>query len=127
MRSLSQDVDRVFIGLITFGVLVGFFLGCVRHADVPPKAPPIFINEDGGVYAEPFDVAGGYALPLCAYACANLQRRRCPDGSARSGEDSCYVVCRRAEQTGKIDLKPGCVADAGTVEAIRACGTYECR
>ena len=44
----------------------------------------------------------------------------------RHGEDSCYVICQRAEGTGKIDLKTACVANASTLVLIRACGTYRC-
>lgn len=76
---------------------------------------------------EPFDVAGGYQTPICASACASLKANGCSEGSARPGEDSCYVLCRRAEATGgRIDLKPRCVAAARGKAAVRACGTYRC-
>lgn len=80
---------------------------------------------DGGV--EPLDGVGAYAVPQCASACANLARLRCPEGKGRAGEDSCYVVCKRAVSTrGRIDLKPECVAAAKSVSAVRACETYRC-
>ena len=108
----------------------------------PPKCPDaitvverdggtttvVVTGPDGGVIEEPFDVAGGYASPECAAACTTLQRVGCPEARTRPGEDSCYVVCKRAEATrGRIDFKPRCVAAARTREAVLACGTYECR
>lgn len=87
---------------------------------------PIDYGSDGGL-AEPFDTAGGYTSPDCAAGCTNLRRVGCAEGAARPGEDSCYVVCKRAELTrGKIDFKPRCVAAAKTREAVLACGTYRC-
>lgn len=85
---------------------------------------------DGGTitFEEPFDVAGGYASPDCAAACVSLRRARCSEATTRPGEDSCYVLCRRAEATrGQIDFKPRCIAAAQSREAIRACGTYRCQ
>lgn len=81
---------------------------------------------DGG--DEPFDLAGtSYSSPPCASACTNLKRLGCPEGAGRPGEDSCYVVCRRAEATrGKIDFKPACIGAATNRYQLRACGTYRC-
>ena len=89
----------------------------------------IVTDPDGGVteYTEPFDRAGGYLFPTCAAACSNMVRLTCTSARQRPGEDSCYVVCKRAEGTGgRIDLKPACLAAAKTKAAIRACGTYRC-
>lgn len=86
--------------------------------------------DDAGIIdnEEPLDIAGGYTSPSCASACANLRRLHCPEGATRPGEDSCYVVCRRAESTrGRIDFKPRCVAAARDRTALAACETYRCR
>lgn len=98
-------------------------------APLEDETTVIVTDPDGGIteYTEPFDVAGGYASPVCASACANLLRFQCPEGKVKPGEDSCYVVCRRAEGTGgRIDFKPRCVTAARSKTAIRACRTYRC-
>ena len=111
----------------------------------PPQPAPrpddettvIVTLPDGGsivLEGEPFDAVGGYSSPDCAAACANLARVRdaahpngCPEAKAAAGEDSCYVVCRRAAATnGRIDFKPRCIAAAKTIATLRACGTYRC-
>lgn len=93
--------------------------------DAGPARVELATTTDGGV--EPFDVGDGYAVPACANACAMLQRLGCPEGVGRPGEDSCYVVCKRAETTrGRIDLKPSCVSAARTKDDVRSCGTYRC-
>lgn len=98
-----------------------------REPNTPPPSPPIVLaTQDGGAYEEPFDTPSGYRVPGCARSCENLRKRNCPEGITRVGEDSCYVVCRRAEETSKIDFNTSCVEKAETQEAIRACGTYRC-
>lgn len=128
---MKTSVDRFVLAVIAAVLLVGFFLpateGCRPARPVTAPVDVIVASEDGGVYAEPFDgPSGSYLAPQCARACANLQKRSCSDGFTRHGEDSCYVICQRAEGTGKIDLKTACVANASTLVLIRACGTYRC-
>lgn len=93
-------------------------------------APFVIVAGDGGEtdsgYDEPFDTPAGYSQPMCAAACANLRLRGCPEGTTRPGEDSCYVVCMRAEETRVIDFKTSCVAKAKTKIEIKRCGTYRC-
>lgn len=94
----------------------------------PPDVPPT--DEDGGVvtFDEPFDAPSGYASQPCADACKTLLRLKCPEGRGRPGEDTCYVVCRRAEATGgRIDFKPRCIAAAKDKAALLRCGTYRCK
>lgn len=99
----------------------------VRRCDAGANADAAAFDAAIPDYDEPFDAPAGYFAPACASACANLKANRCPEGSTRPGEDSCYIVCRRAEATrGRVDFKPGCIAAAQGREAIRACGTYRC-
>ena len=94
---------------------------------LPDAGSDFAFDPDGGeAYTEPFDTPTGYAAPRCADACKNLQAKRCPEATTRKGEDSCYVVCARAEATGKIDFRTDCVARAASQAAIRACRTYRC-
>jgi hypothetical protein len=69
---------------------------------------------------------GSYTLPKCASACSHLRALRCSDGTSRPGEDSCYVVCKRAEGSGKIDFHLDCVNTAKTIAAVRLCHSYRC-
>lgn len=110
---------------LTFSLAVGVVIGSCTPVHLTPEQ---VFPDDNGPYLEPFDapIGTGYAVPKCAQACANIQAKRCPEATTRPGEDSCYVVCSRAEATGKIDFKTQCVAAAKSQSAIRACGTYRC-
>lgn len=94
----------------------------------PPEHITVLVG-DAGPYVEPFDTpdGAGYRNAPCAKACANLQDKSCPDGFKRPGEDSCYVVCRNAEETGKIDFHVDCIAAAKDRAAIAACHSYRCQ
>jgi hypothetical protein len=98
--------------------------------DAGPPPPNVVALPDGGelvLEGEPFDITGGYAVPECASACTKLSQFGCPEAITRRGEDSCYVVCRRANATaGRIDFKPRCIATAKTLASLKACGTYRC-
>jgi len=104
-------------------------LGCP-----PPKAPV-----DGGDSAAdapapgPSDPEAGFedadgARPrsACRHACEAMRRFGCPEGAPLDGGDSCEAVCEHAESSGKFALKPACIADAGSRDAVRACGTVRC-
>jgi len=79
----------------------------------------------------PTDAGDGAPPPpgpaaACSAMCATLRKIPCPEGRADAGtacEDSCMKV--QANHSG--DLKPLCVADAGSAEAVRACGTMTCQ
>ena len=94
--------------------------------------PAVDATPDGGPertepWTEPYDLAGAYGAPDCASACQTLLRLSCPEGRPKPGQDSCYVVCRRAQATaGRIDFKPKCIATSKTRAQLRACGTYRC-
>ncbi len=111
------------LGLIL--IATSLFLAC--GSNHPPVAPEVIQVPDGGSFDEPPDMSsGGYAMPACARACVNLQTLGCPEAAKYPGEDSCYVVCKRAESTGKIDFNLPCVEKASTREELRACKTYRC-
>lgn len=131
-------------------IVLSFLLLACRPTSPPPEAPIVVTEHDAGgsapvvsdgghgpadatadasprEYAEPVDGPTGYLYPACASSCLNLLRVGCPEGRPRPGEDSCYVVCKRAEMTsGRIDFKPRCIAAAHDRAAVRACGTYRC-
>lgn len=120
------------MGFIALCCLASFFLdGCKKTDTTPPDATVVVIVADGGTptdtWDEPTDGPGAtYLSPLCAKACINLRKLECLDGYRRPGEDSCYVVCKRAEGTGKIDFHTQCIIDARDLAGVRACGTYRC-
>ena len=85
----------------------------------PPADADTEPPDDGG--------SGSTSASICESACRNLATHRCPEAVTRPGEDSCVVVCQRAQATrGRIDLKPRCIAAAKSRAAILACGTYRC-
>jgi hypothetical protein len=114
--------------LLTAAVAFSFMVFCNCRRDLPPEPPFVVFVGDAGAFDEPFDdvSSGGYANPRCALACAKLQSVHCSDGFKRPGEDSCYVLCKRAEGTGKIDFNLECVLTKITVAGVRECGTYRC-
>jgi hypothetical protein len=104
---------------------------CVRCPDAPKTEvgdASVDASVDAGADASNGEtVDGAKRLTACDHACANLEKFHCPESLTPTNGDTCTVVCQRAEATGKLSLKPACVADAGTVEAIRACGTVRCQ
>lgn len=102
----------------------------------PPPNPPVPYapGEDGGypITTEPDSAdnedpePGKGKFPACSKACAKLKELGCPEGERKKGEKTCYALCRDAEDSGKYTLKPQCVADASSVDSVRACKTVKC-
>ncbi len=117
--------------LFALTFVIGALVACRPSRTEPPPYTPMPLDPgaiaDAGL-PEPPDLSdGGFAAPACANACANLLRLNCGEGRVRPGEDSCYLVCKRAESTeGRVDFKPACIASAPDVNALRACKTYRC-
>ncbi len=120
---------RAILVLVVSTISALLVFACETKPPEPVVPQPPLIVGDGGAFDEPFDNAssGGYLQPKCAKACANLQTLKCPDGFRREGEDSCYVVCRRATESGKIDFKLDCVIAAKSQDEVRSCKSYQCR
>lgn len=59
----------------------------------------------------------------CAPACANLRKLECLEGQPNARGTTCEQLCQR-DQAREIAsmLRPDCVADAGSREALHACG-----
>ena len=92
-----------------------------------PNPDPASADASADASTEPLDDSDSTSASICAAACRNLATYRCPEAVTRPGEDSCVIVCQRAETTrGRIDLKPRCIAAAKSRAAILACGTYRC-
>ena len=64
----------------------------------------------------------GPANAGCSEACANLVVLGCAEGS----DPSCAATCQEAQDSGKIDLRPACLAAAKSVGEVLACGTVVC-
>ena len=121
--------------LALLALAIASLSACERPAACPcpdsvVTVVPLDPSGDGGTIEpddEPFDIAGGYSTPVCLEACLNLKRLGCPEARNRPGEDSCYVVCRRAESTNKhVSFRPDCIAAAKDKRALLACNTYRC-
>lgn len=81
-------------------------LGLVVAACLPAPAPPV----DGEASPEG--------------ACANLERLECPEAEPATNGVTCPEVLRKMARL--LDPKLACVARAGDVVAVRACGTVRC-
>lgn len=82
----------------------------------PPPSPhpaPSF-DASAAIDAGPVD-------PACARGCAALRAIGCSEGAP-----ACEGVCTRDQRAGYAEHRPDCLADAGTKEAARACGTVDC-
>jgi len=98
-------------------VLVGFF--ACREPNCPDSVVIIQPSTDAATDGE-------VKVPACGEACVQLAKLGCPEATPKQGEESCYVVCARAEETKRFSLKPACIAKAATVDEARACGTVRC-
>ena len=118
--------------------LFALTVACVRCPDSPKPLPvdagtdvwrDLDANADAIEIVDATDAEAmdGAKRSACARACAVLTALKCPEAEAPPGGDPCSVVCQRTEDAKKISLKPLCVADAKTVEAVRACGTVRCK
>ena len=86
----------------------------------------------------PQDDAGHLQLPdanitiprvtACEKANANLVALGCSDVTKPPVYGQSFVqVCSHAASTGAFDLRPECLANAGTIAEARACGTVSCK
>jgi hypothetical protein len=58
----------------------------------------------------------------CTEACANLVVLGCSEGT----DPTCATTCQEAQDSGKLDLRPACLAAAKSVGEVLACGTVVC-
>jgi hypothetical protein len=110
-------MKRIFAALLAASVV---------PACTPPVAPEnyeitVFPSFDGGAVAELENIP-----PDCYVACENLARPDIDCPEAKPAGRTCPSVCAAAELAG-FSLRPRCVAAAGSVLAVRACGTVRCR
>lgn len=103
-------------------ILVGFF--ACREPNCPDSIVVIQPPDAGLADAEELD--GTKKPSACGDACVQLAKLGCPESTPKPGEESCFIVCTRAEETKRFSLKPACIAKAATVAEVRACGTVRC-
>lgn len=89
---------------------------------------------DGGLVIVGADAPAGYdASPIARAACSVLCEHGCEECTGKDGGRSCVEQFDhdRAGSGGAFDLRPECIADAGTgdgsLDALRRCGTVKCR
>lgn len=108
--------------------------GCPTPAPKPPphdasdaSDAPFDAGFDGPVPEGEPDAALKY--PACAAACAKMAEKAidCPEAAKPDGGKTCYRLCADAEESGKFNLKPACIAGAKDVAGVRACGTVRCK
>lgn len=110
-------IPNRMMGICLLTVAIHALGGCPAPSPVVPQ-----VSADAGEDAV-LDSAG----TQCARACANLKSLGCPESETPTGGDSCVDLCQKAQKSGKFDMKPQCVLDAGSVEQLRACGTVRCK
>lgn len=91
-----------YLAAVTIACMV-----CCRAAASSPSSPPSS------------EVDGGPPADLSA-ACARLSILGCPEALPGLGGEPCDVRLRR--EADLVGVPSACVADAGTVAAVRACG-----
>jgi hypothetical protein len=91
---------------------------------IPPPEP--FIVVDAGTDpvkdATPAKDAASPVGDIFDKACANLVTLRCKEGFSAPPQDSCADALRHAQKI--ANMKPDCVAAAGSVAAVKKCGRY---
>jgi hypothetical protein len=92
-----------------------------------PSPTPVVPTVDATDASQGEDAALDSAGTQCARACANLKKLGCPEADMVTNGDSCVDLCQKAQNTGKFDMKPACVLDAGTKDALLKCGTVRCK
>lgn len=98
---MTREVAQVMRLVSVFG------LALVACLPTPAPAPPV----------------DGEATP--EGACANLERLECPEAEPATNGVTCPEVLRKMARL--LDPKLACVAHAGDIAAVRACGTVRCR
>ncbi len=84
------------------------FYGCRKLVIIPPSPPVIDVGD---------------ADDDCARACSRIASVHCAEGL----NSACGQACREDQAQGAAaQLDVGCVLDAGTLDALRACGV-RCR
>jgi hypothetical protein len=85
-----------------------------------PPMPPVSPPTDA-------DAAETPNVDACAAACAKLLALGCPEGRPNDAGVTCEMLCDEDQVKGvSAQLRPACVADAGSVAALAACGV-RCR
>ena len=119
---LKFSLFCIVTGLV-LGWLVNFETGC--KPSYPPE-PDVVIYppyQDGGMDANVEIVQ----IPAdCRLACESLAKLGCPESATPPGGRSCGSVCAAALEQG-IDLPTICIANASTVDQVRACGMIKCK
>lgn len=88
----------------------------------PPVTPPTDASDAQPPPQPPVPLSDAAPLTLdCSGACTVLRSYGCPEGFGVDGGDSCEVTCTRAQ--GPYDMHAPCIVKAGSLQAIRVCGT----
>lgn len=90
--------------------LLSFTMACPAPAPVTPV--------DASDAAQEYTVT----TSVNALACQNLRAHNCSEGFAADGGDTCEAIFDREDRLHNFQFHAQCVADAKTVDVIRACG-----
>lgn len=106
-------MNAMKLGLIWLA-LGGVFTVAACASCTPSPVPPT--SDAGSVGDAPAKPSTEVA---CALACSNLSALGCREGAADAG---CSATCALHQTKHTADLRPWCVLDAGSAEAVNACG-----
>lgn len=104
---MTVDLGRILLGLAAWAP-VALIVG-VTHCDQPRAV-----------------VAPTDAYPASPEGvCAHLADLGCPEAQVATDGTSCPMVIRQAQKL--VDMKLSCLAEAPTVDDLRACRTVRCQ
>lgn len=114
-------IEQVHQALMVLSVVM--CLSCTPA--VAPQPLGDDASADGGADAQ--DALFDASQSVCEKYCANLEAKGCKEAFASDGGAPCVPLCEKTRLEKKFDMKWACVSVAGSVDAIRACGTVRCK
>lgn len=109
----------LLVGTFIFGCLPCDGPTCPHVAPPPPVSDDASASRDAGT-TEACD-------SLCACACLDWRRFKCPEGEPTDAGVSCLDTCvLRSTLVRTASAQSSCWSNAKTVTALRACGGIRC-
>lgn len=102
-------------------VLAVLVVGCPSQPVAPPPEPDVVVVDATPSLPPVFEA--GPVGDVYSAACTRLAAIGCAEGGDVA---LCTRTLRLAASASRADMRPACLADAGSKDAARACGTVEC-
>lgn len=102
---------------VAFLAIAGMPVAAACASTPRPVEEPVVITETD---------AGARHGSECGRACETLAVLDCPEAGDTRGGTSCVVMCLRMVSFRVTPFDPVCIANAKTVNAVRACPSVRC-